>query len=112
MRNSKKQIMMKVLEVADILRKDNGHYLWNKQVSKFTLFDWIELDSLKNGYAVKKAHGKSQDKQVMRISDGKIYFNGKACYEENNIKRCTFYGMMNGQYPKRHNDFKYIINEN
>ena len=99
---------MKVLEVVDILRKDNKHRLWNKRLTSYTLADWLEIDALKQGYEVNQPHGKSQDKKVMRISDGKIYFNGKECYLDNNINKCKFYGMMNNQYPKLINDFKYI----
>ena len=101
--------MMKILEVADILRKDNTHYLWNKFVKNFTLADWVELEALNNGHSSRKPHGKSQDKKVMRISDGKMYFNGKQCYEENNISRNTFYALMNGQRKKMFCDFKYIV---
>lgn len=98
---------MKIFEIIEILRKDNNHSLWNRLKKDFTLDDWVELDNLKRDYK-KVAHGKSQDKRVMKISTGEIYFNGKECYEKNNIQRCTFYAMMTGRRKKINCDYKYL----
>lgn len=33
-------------EVLEILRKNPKHYLWNKQVTKWTIYDWKEFEKI------------------------------------------------------------------
>jgi len=98
--------MIPITEIIQILRKHPTHYLWSKPKPKFVLSDWIELEKLKNEYK-KVTHGKGTDKKVIRISDGKIYANGKECYLDNKINRSTFYHLIGGRTKKKC-DFKYI----
>jgi len=101
-----------MLEVIDILRKDNKNKLWDKQLKYYTENDWKTIDALDKGETliidstIKKGGCKS--KRVIRLSDGQIYMNGKQCYEMNNISKAIFYNLITGRKTDMICDFKYI----
>ena len=103
---------MKILDIVEILRKDNKHYLWNKRKVHFTETDWLVLYSLKNGIILNidddMKKGICKSKKVVRISDGKVYENGKKCYLDNNISKSRFYALITNRRVKTICEFKYI----
>ena len=104
--------MKKILEVIEILRKDNKNKLWDKSLKDYTENDWKVIDALDKGEAlilntdIKKGGCKS--KRVIRLSDNKVYSNGKEYYLDNGISKAIFYNLITGRKTDMICDFKYI----
>ena len=123
--------IFKMVEIIEILRKDNNSYLWNLSLPKWEAIDYYNLNQIKNGkpyHNKRKIHDyvelsdksarmqreqQHRMKPVRRKSDGKIFSGIIQLCRETGANRSSLSLALNGKpkAPQKYIDEYEFVND-